>query len=571
MSNLLKLFLSFCIASLFAGCNDNDDFAAITYPDMAPGMQAGEIITGNPGEEIHIKAQIADVHGLKSLSISSESLPLQHSINLEGKTTYLLDYVWIIPQDVEIGSQHTIHITTEGYTETVTKQVILLASKATDYEVMYVAYDGETEEIWNSCLTKQALPRKMERTAAYNYAITLYSPAEGTKISLLGQKSMAPDIYGVNPDNPDKLVLGEKHLVLPEEGYYNITVNLQTCDYSVTKVTLAIPAYDLYILGDLISSGWDFEEGINNMVPVYENNPYMVRCSLNFKDTEGGIKFANSDWSIQINPLDGFTSWDDMGKWAIIDWNDNKTKDIWLPTPGGFYEVTLDYYLGEVTIIAKEEEITEDYEKMYVAYENEPQANWDNALSGLPRIAERTAPFTYAIEVYSPKASTQIKFLTDTDITVEGYGENAMKGTYINLPEAGYYKIEMNLETKSTQIEKITPTVATHDKIYIVGSLTESAWDFTDDINLMQIVYQDNPYIVRKEVKFTTNTEGDLAFSTPDWIIWKPLKECSGWSEIKKWGISDGSNTQDIWWQAPTGTYEITLDYYLGKATLVKK
>lgn len=571
MSNLLKLFLSFCIVYLLTGCNDNKDFTAITYPNMVPGMQTGEIITGNPGEKIHIKAQIADIHGLKKLSISSESLPLEYSVNLEGKITYLLDYVWTIPQDVEMGSQHTINVTTEGNTETVTKQILLLASKATDYEVMYVAYEGETEALWNQCLNKQALPRKMVRTTAYNYAITIYSPSEETRVSLLGQKAMEPDIYGVNTDNPDKLVLGEKYMALPGEGYYKISVNLQTCDYSIIKVTPDLPVYSLYILGDLINSGWNFEDGINNMVPVYENNPFLVRRSLKFKDAEGGIKFANQDWSVQINPLAGYTSWDDMGNWAIIGWSDVETKDIWLPTPGGFYEITLDYYLGEVAIVAKEEDVPEDYSKMYVAYENESQSDWDNALTGLPRIAERTAPFTYTIELYSPKASTQIKYLTDTDLTAEGYGENAQKGEYINLPEAGYYRVEMNLDTKRTQIEKLTPATDIYDKIYVVGSLTESNWNFKDDVNLMQIVYKDNPYIIKKIVRFISSEDGDMAFSTPDWILWKPLKGCTDWSNITKWGMSDGSNTQDIWWKAPTGTYEVTLDYYLGKATLVSK
>ncbi len=571
MYNLLKLFLFSCMVYLLAGCNDKDTFTAITYPDMAPGMQTAEIITGNPGDEVHIKAQIADVHGLKKVSVSSESLPLEYTMNLEGKTTYLLDYSWTIPQNVETGSQHTLIITAEGNTETITKQLQLLASKATDYEVMYAAYEGETEELWDQCLNKLALPRIMERSAPYNYTVTLYSPEAGTKVSLLGQKGMSPDVYGVNPDNSNKIAMGERYISLPEEGYYTIAVNLQTCDYSMNKVVPALPAYQLYILGDLIESGWNFEEGKNDMMPVYENNPYLVRRSLKFKDTEGGIKFANLDWSVQINPLEGYTSWEDMGKWTIINWDDNKTKDIWLPTPGGFYEVTLDYFLGEVTIIAKEEEVTEDYDKMYVSYENEPQANWDNALTGLPRIAERTAPYTYMIELYSPAASTQIKYLADTDIAADGYGENAQKGTYINLPEAGYYRVEMNLNSHTTQIEKMAPSAETYDHIYVVGSLTESAWNFKDDVNLMQAVYQDNPYIIRKEVKFTSSDDGDLAFSTADWTIWKPLKECATWSEINKWGISDGSNTQDIWWKAPIGTYEITFDYYLGKATLIKK
>ena len=571
MSNGLKLFIFFLISACLSSCKENNDFTAITYPEMNPGMQVNEIITGNPGEDIHITAQLADIHGLKRITISSESLPLEYSIDLENKTTYLLDYIWTIPENTVMGSQHIINIITQGNTQTVTKQIQLLASKATDYEVMYVAYEDETEELWEQCLNKQALPRKMQRDAPYNYSITLYSPGNETKISLLGQKGMLPDIYGINPDNPEKVAFGEKYLTLPGEGYYKISVNLQTCVYSMDKITPALQAYELYILGDLINSGWNFEEGKNDMERVYENNPYLVRRSLKFKDAEGGIKFANKDWSVQINPLSGYTSWEDMGKWAIIDWDNNQTKDIWLPTPGGFYEVTLDYFLGELTIIATEENVTEDYAQMYVAYEDEVQADWENALTGLPRIAKRSAPYTYSIDIYSPAASTQIKFIADTNIASDGYGENGQKGTFIKLPDEGYYHVDINLDTKTTQIEKITPTISKYDKIYIVGSLTESAWNFNDAVNLMQVVYSKNPYLLSKDVNFTSTVDGDLVFSTADWTMWKPLKECSTWSEIKNWEISNGSNTQDIWWKAPTGKYEATFDYYLGKVILIKK
>lgn len=571
ISNLLKLFIFCVVGYCLASCKDNDEFTAIAYPEMTPGIEVSEMLTGNPGEEIHIKAQVADVHGLKKLTISSQTLPIKYTESLENKTTYLLDYAWNIPEDVEMGSQHAIDIQIEGNTQNVTKQIQLIASKATDYEIMYVAYENETEEQWSQCLNKRSFPRTMQRDAAYNYSITLYSPVAGTKVSLLGQRAMEPDVYGENPDSPGKVKFGEKYISLPGEGYYKFAVNLQTGVYNVTKDTPVLPAYDLYILGDLISSGWNFEDGKNNMSRVYDYNPYLVRCSLKFKDGEGGIKFANKDWSVQINPLAGYTSWEDMGKWAIIDWNDNQTKDIWLPTPGGFYEVTLDYYLGEVTIIAKKEESIEDFEKMYVAFEGESQANWTNALTGLPRIAERISAYTYSVDLYSPAPSTKIKFLPNEDIASEGYGENAEKGTQITLPKTGYYHVEMKLDSKTTTVDAITPTGNIYDKIYIVGSLTESAWDFKDDVNLMKQIYPDNPYWVSKEINFISEEEGDLAFSTSEWVMWKPLKECSTWSEIKKWDISNGGNTQDIWWKAPVGKYEATLDYFLGIVTLIKK
>lgn len=343
ISNLLKLFIFCVVGYCLASCKDNDEFTAITYPEMTPGIEGSEMLTGNPGEEIHIKAQVADVHGLKKLTISSQTLPIKYTESLENKTTYLLDYAWNIPEDVEMGSQHAIDILIEGNTQNVTKHIQLIASNATDYEIMYVAFEDES------------------------------------------------------------------------------------------------------------------------------------------------------------------------------------------------------------------------------------QANWTNALTGLPRIAERLSPYTYSIDLYSPAPSTKIKFLPNEDIASEGYGENAEKGAQITLPEAGYYHIEIKLDSKTTTVEAIAPTENTYDKIYIVGSLTESGWDFKDDVNLMKQVYPDNPYLLSKEVSFILEEDGDLAFSTAEWVMWKPLKECSTWSEIKKWDISNGGNTQDIWWKAPTGKYEATLDYFLGIVTLIKK
>lgn len=331
--NVILLFLLCC--QLGSCSSDKDDSEVSVYPPMPPGVQTSEFITANPGDEIQITAQLADVHGLKRVTLSSATLSLDYSIDLENKIIYLLDYKWQIPENVELGSEHTISIVTEGCTETVTKEILFLASQATDYDLMYVAYDGEKQQ------------------------------------------------------------------------------------------------------------------------------------------------------------------------------------------------------------------------------------DWDNALFGFPRVAERIAPYTYSIDLYSPQPSTQVKFLPEPNLSAEG--------GVVTLPEEGYYHIEFK-STQVAAINKLVPTKSTFDYIYIVGSLTESNWDLKEE-NCMQVMYEANPYLLRQNINFTSASEGDFAFCSSDWMdIWRPLKECSTWSEIKLWKIDDGDGTvENIWWKAPMGTYEITFDYFLNRATAVKR
>ena len=101
--------------------------------------------------------------------------------------------------------------------------------------------------------------------------------------------------------------------------------------------------------GSFSTAAWGFKDGINDLLPVYASNPYMVRRTFTFTAITGGFAFSNTTWSYQIKPLAGYTSWANMGEWAVV--NGSNTKDIWLATPAGTFEVTVDYFLMKVTII----------------------------------------------------------------------------------------------------------------------------------------------------------------------------------------------------------------------------
>lgn len=82
-----------------------------------------------------------------------------------------------------------------------------------------------------------------------------YSPAVNTEVRFLPQKtSFQPYTFGANPSVPGELVLGTGSdvdpIILPEVGYYEITMDLRDQSYTVTPYSPTDTPYDqVYILG----------------------------------------------------------------------------------------------------------------------------------------------------------------------------------------------------------------------------------------------------------------------------------------------------------------------------------
>lgn len=592
-----KSFLLFLVifACIFVGCNDDHLTKGLVYDTMPPGCKIPEMFTADPGKDVTFSAILTDVHGLKSVNVSCETIGYEHTTDLTGKTVYQLNETYTVPSDIILASEHEVTFTIVGNSDTFIYKSVFLASAAIDYDVMYLAFEGETVQQWKNCLNKQALPCAFTRTAPYNYSVSFYSPEEGFKLAILGQPDFTPDRYGTDPNNPDKIVLGQDFLKTPGEGYYSLSLNMQTKDYTFTRLdpsTSEVASLEtpIYVVGSLMTCNWTMTEGINDMVPVYPQNKYLVRRTMNFiNPSEGSFGFRNKDkiWK----PLKGYNSWDDMGLFVI--WNnqnnssESNTKDIWLKAPRGRYEITFDYFLNRATIMEVPAPDVEDYQQMYWAFEGEQTADWDNALTGLPRIAERTAEYTYKIKLYSPKEGTKVKLLAEPDPSAEGYGADAGEityGGYITLPDKGYYEITANLQESKCQVTQLTPTttLATNN-IYFhckFRKSTSQGWSREND-NTMQVLYSDNPYLLtlkHRLYNISDSQQGDMAFQEHDGTkqirVWEPAKgHNQQWSAIKQWLIPD-NNTEKMWALFPKtpgpGEYEIMFDYFLGNATVVK-
>lgn len=349
---ILCLLCTFFICILNS-CNEDKSFAEPKFKEMAPGCMVPDLLTADPGQTVKITAQMADMNGLKKVKITAPTLSLDEDIKLDGKITYMLNYDYTIPASVEVGSLHIIEIEVEGKTEKVKNQIEFIASDATDYELMYFAHEGESELIWSNSLITTSLPRRAIRSEPYKYNFTLYSDEAGARISLLGQNSLFPDVYGTNPDNNDKIIKGQPYISLPGEGYYSVTVNLLTKDISLEKLTPLVTVEQWYAVGTFAPAAGSIVSA-NEMKPIYSQNPYLVYSTLNVPSKkEGWYSFTTTGWKKQIKPPKDYTSWENISStWLVSD--GSNTKDLWLSFPAGKYKVTLDYYLMEVMIVKQD-------------------------------------------------------------------------------------------------------------------------------------------------------------------------------------------------------------------------
>jgi hypothetical protein len=99
----------------------------------------------------------------------------------------------------------------------------------------------------------------MERTSAYTYFTKFYAPANNTRVAFVPQQSLTGDYIGISPLTGN--IINKKGtvlpLVLPQQGYYEIAIDLENKTYGISNYTPSTPAYTglIYIVGDYF--GWD--------------------------------------------------------------------------------------------------------------------------------------------------------------------------------------------------------------------------------------------------------------------------------------------------------------------------
>ena len=177
--------------------------------------------------------------GLGRLELSIPDLNILQSVDIEeeGVTEKDLECTVTFPSDKTGTYPMTIraidwlgNVAEKGYT--------VLVSKVKDYANLYlVDFEGNT----NTLLTSGdvwGVPMPIERTGNFTYKARYYSAQSNTPVRFITSKTSFNICFGDDKNNSGKLTgVSEdvQPIILPEKGYYEITMNTENSEYTVKK------------------------------------------------------------------------------------------------------------------------------------------------------------------------------------------------------------------------------------------------------------------------------------------------------------------------------------------------
>ena len=291
----------------------------IASPDIqiASPINGATILIGS-GNEIDFNITVTDEE-LAEFKIASDLINETQSIS---GTSYSYTY----SLNIDNAGSYTFKITASDVsgnesTETISVNVLneLL------FDVMYITDVADNAGLVSDMFGVPYTTTASTATGEDGYVFTarFYAPGANTEVRFLPQKgSFEPYAFGANPNVAGELVLGTdatvSPIVLPDMGYYEITMDLRNQSYMVTPYTPSDATFDqVYIIGTGIFVGdtstctsnidgslvcWNFQSG--KPFTQDSNNPYLWTIDVTVDDepdnngSNGFILNANpSGWS----------------------------------------------------------------------------------------------------------------------------------------------------------------------------------------------------------------------------------------------------------------------------------
>jgi hypothetical protein len=224
------------------------DISAPTITINAP-VDGATILMGS-GNEIDLNIDIND-RALAELTIESDIL--NETIPVSGAS-----FNYTNSLDVVNPGNYTFDITAIDATGNVaTASVSVSVVTDLQFGAMFL-----TDETTDAALNQDifGIPFTTEGSQAsgengYVFTARYYASAANSEVRFIPQQgSFEPFTFGADANNPGKLILGQNAtvnpIVLPDVGYYEITMDVRDLSYVVTSYTPSDAAYDeVYILG----------------------------------------------------------------------------------------------------------------------------------------------------------------------------------------------------------------------------------------------------------------------------------------------------------------------------------
>jgi hypothetical protein len=138
----------------------------------------------------------------------------------------------------------------------------------------------------------------MQRGGEYIYSTKFYAPADNTKVVFVPTQSLTDDRIGISPVTGNLInnKLTVQPLVLPQQGYYEIDIDLQNQMYNITPYTPTPPSYTglVYIVGNIFGWGTDYP------MTAIDDFRYTADYSITTNTT---FKLIGDGWNPEWRPL----------------------------------------------------------------------------------------------------------------------------------------------------------------------------------------------------------------------------------------------------------------------------
>ncbi len=206
-----------------------------TAPSFVSVPDAAVTVLLKEKTRLNLRFSVQDDKALDFVEVSIPELEFSEKLTADGKT---LSYNKAIELPAELGAYNLTIRAVDKFKWEVSKSSVITVSEMPDFPKMYLA-DVKDAALLNSDLF--GIPMLIERTAPYTYKARYYSEAAGTEVRFVPQKTdFEPICFGINPNEPTRLTdepdLSES-IVLDEKGYYEITFNVQTGEFTKNRYT----------------------------------------------------------------------------------------------------------------------------------------------------------------------------------------------------------------------------------------------------------------------------------------------------------------------------------------------
>ncbi|MFO8000639.1 MAG: hypothetical protein R6U46_05295 [Marinilabilia sp.] len=319
---------------------------------------------------VDIKASLSDSRQLGYFVVKEPTIDFYDSVSFmgTGEMDYQYENTATLPE--ETGEYNFEFLLVDSAGNKVDENRLVKASY--DFDKLYLA-DVDTEDELTSDLF--GVPMLISKTDPYNFEAKYYAESAGTEVRFIPQtSSFRPHCYGLDPEDPSKLINDPENaepIVLEEEGYYRISLDLENLTYEMESYVPDDPYFeakteepddDSYIESEYVG-----ELGIvGTGFPEYPDQDWTTWAAIEFDrdpdnnyrfyktlDMEGTVEFIFSPehpWGWWPEPFWRFDRSEEPEK-TVRNGGDNVSMEVPERTT---YKVTFDSHLNRAKAVQVE-------------------------------------------------------------------------------------------------------------------------------------------------------------------------------------------------------------------------